>query len=232
MNGKHHYLVPNGITFLSLTCGIVSILLSANGNYVPAGVLILASFILDLLDGYAARVLQAGSEFGLHLDSLVDIVSLGVAPTVLAFKYIEAQGVPMIWVWPACVALTLAGAFRLARFNILPAKESVYEDSVGLTITSAGVTIALAVLSDLAFPLLELPDILFIPFLLAIAVLMVSKISFPSFFWVFADRKRNVVLVGMFAITVYQSDLFVAGFFWNNVFIVFSLLRAGYKSRQ
>lgn len=232
MNGKHHYLVPNGITFLSLACGIVSILLTANGDFVPAGLLILVSFVLDLLDGHFARVLQACSDFGLHLDSLVDMVSLGVAPTVLAFKYSEAEGVPMIWVWPACIALTLAGAFRLARFNVLPPKESIYQDSVGLTITSAGVAVALAVLSGLALPLAELPNFLFIPYLLAVALLMVSQIPFPSFSWVFADRKRTIILLALFAISILQFAVFVAWFFWNNVYLGFSLVRAGYKSRQ
>ncbi|MCB8945001.1 MAG: CDP-alcohol phosphatidyltransferase family protein [Ardenticatenaceae bacterium] len=232
MNSKYRYLIPNGITFLSLTCGLISILLSANGNFVPAGALILTSFVLDLFDGYSARVLKAGSEFGLQLDSLVDMVSLGVAPTVLAFKHIEAEGVPMVWVWPVCLFVALAGAFRLARFNLLPPKESGDKDSVGLTISSGGASIALAVLSDLAFPLIEIPDILYIPFLLIIAILMVSKVAFPSFFWVFSGRKRNMVLIALFAITIYQFTLFNAWFFWNNVYLGVSLARAGYKSRK
>lgn len=232
MNSKYRYIIPNGITFISLTCGIVSILLSANGNFVPAGALILTSFVLDLFDGYSARALKAGSEFGLQLDSLVDMVSLGVAPTVLVFKHLETEALPMIVVWPVCVSIALAGAFRLARFNLLPPKESGSRDSVGLTISSGGATIALAVLSDLARPLVDVPAIWYIPFLLAIAVLMVSKVAFPSVSWVFTGKKRNAFLIAAFAITIYQFSLSNAWFFWNNMYLGVSLARAGYKSWQ
>ena len=68
MNSQYRYLIPNGITFISLTCGIVAILLAATGELVIAGVLILASYILDLFDGASARYLNAGFEFGLQLD--------------------------------------------------------------------------------------------------------------------------------------------------------------------
>ena len=235
MNSKYRYLIPNGITFISLTCGVVSILLSANGNFVPAGALILASFVLDLFDGYSARVLKAGSEFGLQLDSLVDMVSLGVAPTVLVFRHIEMEGVPMVLVWPVCVSVAMAGAFRLARFNLLPAKESGNKDSVGLTISSGGATIALTVLSDLAvpvFPNMSVPAILYIPFLLAVSILMVSKVPFPSVSWVFTGKKRNMFLIAAFAITIHQWHLSNAWFFWNNMYLGVSLARAGYKSWQ
>lgn len=232
MNSKYRYLIPNGITFISLTCGLVSILLSANGNFIPAGALILASFILDLFDGFFARVLKAGSEFGLQLDSLVDMVSLGVAPTVLVFKHIETEGVPMIMVWPVCLSIALAGAFRLARFNLLPPKESGSKDSVGLTISSGGASIALAVLADLGRPVVTIHPFFYVPFLLVITLLMVSKIAFPSFFWVFSNKKRNALLIIAFAVTIYFFTFFNAWFFWNNVYLSISLARVGYKSWQ
>lgn len=232
MNSKYRYLIPNGITFVSLTCGLVSILLASNGNLIPAGALVLASFVLDLFDGYSARVLKAGSEFGLQLDSLVDMVSLGVAPTVLVFKHIEMEGVPMLLIWPVCLSIALAGAFRLARFNLLPPKESGNKDSVGLTISSGGATIALAVLSDLARPLVDVPAILYIPFLLTVSILMVSKVTFPSVSWVFTGKKRNAFLIAAFAITIYQFSLSNAWFFWNNMYLGVSLARAGYKNWQ
>ena len=231
MNSKYRYLIPNGITFISLTCGIISILLSANGTFIPAGALILASFVLDLFDGFSARMLKAGSEFGLQLDSLVDMVSLGVAPTVLVFKFIEGTDVPMILVWPTSVLVALAGAFRLARFNLLPPKETGNKDSAGLTISSGGASIALAVLADIVLPnLIEIPYMFYIPYLIGISLLMVSRIAFPSFFWVFSNRLRTALLIILFTITIAQYSFFNAWFFWNNVYLGVSLARAGYKS--
>ena len=63
------------------------------------------------------------ANFGLQLDSLVDMVSLGVSPMVLVFFHLQNEGIGGPWVWPIVMLIPLAGAFRLARFNLLPAKE-------------------------------------------------------------------------------------------------------------
>ena len=229
-SSKYRYLIPNGITFVSLTCGIVSILLSASNRLYGAGVLILCSYVLDLFDGAAARRLKAGSAFGLQLDSLVDMVRLGTAPAVLGFVHLQNEHVSPVLVWPSVIGFTLAGAFRLARFNLLPPKTSGSKDSMGLTITSGGATLALAVLSDIARPMVELPDVLFIPFILGVAALMVSRVAFPSFGGVFASKRRNLVLVALFGVSIIMStSFFNAWFFWNNTYLVSSLARAGYK---
>ena len=83
-----------------------------------AGLLILASYLIDWCDGAAARLLHASTAFGLQLDSLVDMVSLGLAPAVLLFVY--GLRVAEISPWlsgPVVTLVPLAGAFRLARFN-------------------------------------------------------------------------------------------------------------------
>lgn len=230
MTSKYRYLVPNGITFASLTCGIVAILLAANNKLYPAAVLVLCSYILDLFDGAAARRLQAGSEFGLHLDSLVDMVSLGTAPTVIMFVHLINEEVTPWLIWPTVVFFAIAGAFRLARFNMLPPKASGSKDSTGLTISTGGATLSLAVLSDLSAPMIELPDVVFIPLVLFVAGLMVSTIRFPSFMGIFATRRRNLLLVTMIGISiVITASFFNAWFFWNNTYLGFAIARAGYK---
>jgi phosphatidylserine synthase len=156
-----------------------------------------------------------------------------VAPTVLVFKFVESEGVPMVFVWPVSVLVALAGAYRLARFNLLPPKETGSKDSAGLTISSGGATIALAVLSDIVLPdLVQIPDIFYIPFLLAVSFLMVSKLAFPSFSWVFSNRIRVALLIVLFILTISLYSLFNAWFFWNNIYLGVSLARAGYKSLQ
>ena len=116
-----------------------------------AGLLILASYLIDWCDGALARTLHASTAFGLQLDSLVDMVSLGVAPAVLLFMYgIRVAGVSPWLCGPVVVLVPLAGAFRLARFNLLPPKTTSHTDSVGLTISTGGALLALAVLSNLA----------------------------------------------------------------------------------
>ncbi|MCA9923591.1 MAG: CDP-alcohol phosphatidyltransferase family protein [Anaerolineales bacterium] len=230
MSSKYRYLIPNGITFISLTCGIISILLSAIGHLNPAGALILASYILDLFDGAAARRFKAGSEFGLQLDSLVDMVSLGTAPAVLVFMHLKTEEVSLFWVWPVVVAFPLAGAFRLARFNLLPPKKSGSKDSTGLTISSGGATLALAVLADLATPVINLPDLWFVPLTAIVCALMVSTIPFPSFLWVFSSKRKNAMLIVMFAVSLMFLQFPNAWFMWHNTYLGVSLARASYKS--
>lgn len=228
MNSKYRYLVPNGVTFTSLTCGIVSILLSTTGSFFAAGVLILASYVLDLFDGYLARRLSASSEFGLQLDSLVDMVSLGIAPAVLVFVHARAEGLIAWWVWPVVVLAAMAGAFRLARFNLLPPKETGNTDSVGLTISTGGATMALAVLSDLSISRDLLPEWSLALQTFLVSLLMISRIPFPSFFWVFSGR-RGLIVTGLIIVSTFFIPFFHDWFLWNLVYLVVSLGRAAYK---
>lgn len=233
MKSNLKYLVPNGITFLSLTCGIVAIMLAVTGNLQTAGMLVLTSYILDLFDGAAARYLRAGSAFGLQLDSLVDMVSLGAAPATIAFAHAQNLSLSPVLAWPIIVAFPLAGAFRLARFNLLPAKESGRGDSVGLTISTGGATLALTVLADLSPEFLIFPnqgDNWFLLLILITSLLMVSTIPFPSFMWVFSNRWKNLVLIVLFSISLTITSFFPAWFFWNKTYLGISLARAGYKS--
>lgn len=235
MKSKYRYLIPNGITFTSLTCGIISLFLAVSGELKPAAGLILASYILDLFDGASARYFKAGSEFGLQLDSLVDMVSLGTAPAVLAFVHLQGhQDIPLFWRWSSTAFIPLAGAYRLARFNLLPPKSSGQNDSVGLTITSAGATVALAILASLSPPLRGMPTIpsfWFVLMLFLIGGLMVSRIPFPSFMGVFSSRRKNALLIVLFGISIVLSpSFFNAWFFWNNTYLGVSIAKASYES--
>ena len=223
------YLVPNGISFLSLTCGLVSILAASSNQIALAAGLVLASYILDLFDGAMARRLNAGSEFGLQLDSLVDMVSLGVAPMVVVFFHLQNEGIGGVWVWPVVMLIPLAGAFRLARFNLLPAKEES-RDSMGLTISTGGSTPALAVLTDVAGRSEFIPDWLYVPMVIIMALLMVSTIRFPPFKWLFQQGKISYALVLSAGISIALLGFVNAWWLYNGGYLGVSLARAGYRS--
>lgn len=228
---KARYLLPNAITFLSLACGASAIMLAASGALMAAGVLILASYVLDLLDGEAARRLDAGSPFGVQLDSLVDMVSLGVAPAMLAFFHLQSAGdITPYLLWPATVFYVLAGAFRLARFNLLPIKTG-QTDSIGLTISTAGATLTLAVLSDIANTEEVLANIYFIPILLGLALLMISRLSCPSIVWLFSRWWANLLYMVYFivALIFLQLSFFHVWFLFNSGYLSLAVMRAGYR---
>jgi len=130
--------IPNIVTGFNLLSGCIAISMSMQDNYEVAALLILFCAILDFLDGLLARALNAVSDFGKVFDSLVDVVSFGVAPSVLMFKLMvmsltfndstfnleSADFTENIFILSSFL-ITLFGAIRLARFTATN-KESEY----------------------------------------------------------------------------------------------------------
>ena len=75
--------IPNTITSMNLLCGVLGILSCLKGDVPTAFYLMLAASVFDFCDGLAARVLHAYSPMGKELDSLSDMVSFGVLPSVM-----------------------------------------------------------------------------------------------------------------------------------------------------
>ena len=115
--------IPNGITSLNLFSGCVAIVAAFNGQFqVAAGFIVLAA-IFDFFDGLAARSLKAYSDIGKELDSLADMVSFGVAPSVIFFKLIQVglgfeTGFIASYIPYVAFIIAVFSALRLAKFNI------------------------------------------------------------------------------------------------------------------
>lgn len=118
MNLKAH--VPNLFTIGNLICGSVAVLHIATGfDTTPAVYLILLAAILDLFDGAVARALGADGELGKQLDSLADVVSFGVAPSVIIYNMIASvPDADTTWLKYLAFLNVACAALRLARFNI------------------------------------------------------------------------------------------------------------------
>jgi archaetidylserine synthase len=157
------------ITLISALLGFASIILTFLGQFEISLVLILLAVIADGADGAVARYSGYGV-LGANLDSLADIISFGVAPSVVAFVFLETLGV-LAWI-PASFFL-VCGILRLARFNVAGRKDS-FE---GIPITAGGFIVALFLLANVEVPYKE--DV-FILLLLIISFLMISTISYPK----------------------------------------------------
>lgn len=221
--------VPNLITFISLACGVLAILLSFKGNLYLAGILIIGSAFLDGLDGFSARHLNVQSNLGLQLDSLVDMVSLCIAPIVITFLHLSRRGFTSYWLILPFIFLAWAGAFRLARFNLLPQKSSSNSDSLGLTIGQAGVTLVLAVLSDHSFDKFTIPIWQHIGLILVLSILMASKITFPSLTWFFPSRIQTLTIFLSGAIFMLFLPPTTTLLIFCMGILVISVIRALYK---
>ena len=107
--------VPNFITLLSLSSGFTSIRFSLNGEWEIAIYLILLATIFDFFDGWFARKLKSGSNFGAELDSLSDFVSFGVAPSLLIYLW-STYSLGSLG-WGATLFFVICSSLRLARFT-------------------------------------------------------------------------------------------------------------------
>jgi len=183
------YTIPNSFTALSLLLGVGSIITTQLGDLQLAAWIIVWCGLLDVMDGVSARMLNATSNFGAEFDSMADLVSFGVAPAVLVLNAgLQIGGIEydsgQFWVLMVAVAVfVLAGAMRLARFN-LSSEETPSGWFSGIPITAAGgglissIVLVLIYHDDVAA---VLPLHLYLPVLMfVLALLMISRIRFPK----------------------------------------------------
>jgi len=109
------YLLPNLFTTGALFAGFYAIVQSMNNRFEFAAVAIFIAMVLDGLDGRVARLTHTQSEFGAEYDSLSDMVSFGVAPSLVIYEW-AFRGMGK-WGWFAAFIYCAATALRLARFN-------------------------------------------------------------------------------------------------------------------
>lgn len=216
--GVIRYTIPNSFTALSLLLGLGSIVTTQVGDLEFAAWMIVWCGLLDTMDGLAARLLKATSSFGAEFDSMADLVSFGVAPAILVFNAgLQLAGIEVdsgqFWVLlTACGIFVLAGAMRLARFN-LTTDQPRTGWFTGVPITGAGgglvssMVLVLIHHEDIAslLPLHRyLPIVMFV-----LAILMVSRLRFPK-----AVIRKNMA---------YNIFMFVnvAAIFYCGIFRVF-----------
>lgn len=135
-------VVPNTLTVCNSLCGFSAILIALYAYKSPtmftwngreyeslavAGVIILCAMIFDALDGFAARLFNAASIYGVQMDSLADMVTFAMAPAVLtaitAHIYmpnytLEMKSYQYLFIWACCGLYVACGSLRLATYNV------------------------------------------------------------------------------------------------------------------
>ena len=173
-------VIPNSFTVFNMLAGYMSIVFSVNQkNFVLAAWMIGLAAILDALDGKVARITNSSSKFGVEYDSLADVVSFGVAPSVLIYQFYFINLPHDIGLFFSFFPL-LFGSIRLARFNVQLSGFTKTHFS-GLPIPAAAITIGSYILlvekyfNGEAFPriLMALTAI--------VSLLMVSNVRYEVF---------------------------------------------------
>lgn len=174
--------LPNGLTLANLFFGIFAIVAASRNEYERAAWYIVWGAVCDSLDGRVARATRTGSRFGEELDSLVDALSFGLAPSLMMYFAVLSH---VGWEWMLVFFYVACAVIRLARFNIEQAgrKKTHF---VGLPSPAAGMTLATyywfsnTPLYNQTF-LGALPWQTLLKFLMAgLAFLMISNIPYPA----------------------------------------------------
>lgn len=168
--------IPNIFTFINLSFGILSLLATYKSDYLLASIFIIMAGLVDRYDGRVARYLNVSSDLGKELDSLADLVSFGVAPSVLTFicyNFVNL-GPRGIIGYAILLAFPICGAFRLARYNATEF-DGVFR---GVPITITGAVVALFILITQSNPTnVFIPVIIMVVF----SYLMVSNLELKKF---------------------------------------------------
>ena len=115
MNLKRH--IPNFLTCCNLICGCFGIVFCLEGRNVPAAYFVWIAATFDFFDGFAARMLKVSSPIGKELDSLADMVSFGLLPSLVMYKML--MGVSSSnWIPFIAFLIAVGAALRLAIFNV------------------------------------------------------------------------------------------------------------------
>lgn len=113
--------IPNAITSANLFSGCIGIVFAFNQDLRSAALCILISLFIDFFDGFAARLLKVSGPMGKELDSLADMVSFGVLPSVILFhmaprSFFGYDAFPILSYFAFFIAVF--SAYRLAKFNL------------------------------------------------------------------------------------------------------------------
>jgi len=169
---KGLYLIPSAFTAANIGMGFFSVMASLRGfqlvggatpdlaaaaaHFDSAAIAIGWALLFDMLDGRIARLTKTTTEIGIQLDSIADVVTFGIAPSVLA--YVWGYGTTLVegtdlhrLAWFLSFMFLMCGAFRLARFNVQASRPRILAEGtpkvdkksfVGLPIPVAGGLIA------------------------------------------------------------------------------------------
>lgn len=240
INPKNRQFIPNVFTAINVFCGFLAIVyvlkaefgkMPIDSNFETAAWLIILAAIFDALDGKIARITKTYSEFGIEFDSLADVVSFGVAPSILLYKFyfyrLNEFGIVLSFL------PLLFGSIRLARFNV-QITGFTKTAFIGLPIPSA----AAGIISFLLFGLNE--HLIFsdpfqtlyknwiIPVVVFISILMVSTITYDTLPKISLKKGWvNIIKLGYLITGIILIIIFPRLFFFPIVwfFILFGVIR-------
>lgn len=249
--------IPNLFTLLNLIFGCLAlvftlqngIIISADAEgtdyiNIPEKIIFAAACIglagiVDFLDGFVARLFKATSEMGKQLDSLADVVSFGVAPSMIVYQFLrmslgrEENGIEasMIWLLPAFI-IAAAAAYRLAKFNIDSSQQYGFK---GVPTPAVGILIASLPLiywyTDKEFLVTLLLNKWFLyAVIIVVSYLMVSSLPIMALKFKDYTLKNNMPKLILLAIAV-TAAIFLKWLAVPLVFVAYIIVSLAHKNK-
>ncbi len=184
--------IPNAVTCLNLFSGCLGIVFAFEGKLEWASYSVLIAAIFDFLDGMLARILNAYSNIGKDLDSLADVVSFGVLPSVIIYHLFLGSSSPSTWLNYSAFLIAIFSALRLAKFNN-DIRQT--ENFIGLPTPANAMLIAslpfIAAGENIVSPILQNAIFLSV-FSLGMGLLLISEIHLMSLKFSGVDLTKNL----------------------------------------
>ncbi len=193
------YLLPNLFTTAGLFAGFYGIVSAMNSQFESAAIAIFIAMVMDGMDGRIARLTNTQSDFGVEYDSLADMISFGLAPSLIMYQW-ALSGMGKLG-WLAAFVYTASTALRLARFNAQAASiDKRFFQGLPSPAAAALITGMIWLGETQEFVEVENLTIIAFPITVLAGILMVSNIRFYSFKEI--DFKGRVPFVGILLIVL------------------------------
>ena len=205
--------IPNALTLSNLGLGVLSIVCSMNHEVLWASTFIALATIPDFLDGLVARLLQVSSDVGKDLDSLADLVSFGVAPSIMIFSLQMQYNTG--WIQYVSLIIPIFAALRLAKYNN-DERQSV--EFYGLTTTVTALWLS-------SWPFLieydrHIPETVFVSHFLFLAIPIFASIMMVANFRMFSLKVEKPKMERQSTAICFYYPVFGSlstfWFFWRN----------------
>lgn len=218
------FVVPNLFTLSSVFCGFYAIVIASDDpgptQLYRACIAVFFGIFFDGADGRVARLTRTQSAFGVQLDSLADLVTFGVAPALILYKWglsdLGLGGAVACFVYVAC------GAIRLARFNVLAERApGPMKYFIGVPIPlAAGVMTTLVMFHQRTFATPVTRTLSIVALVLVVSYLMISNVRYRTFKDLKLTRKSLTIvfsLLILFAViaTRVRPTFALLAFFWG-----------------
>jgi CDP-diacylglycerol---serine O-phosphatidyltransferase len=193
--------IPNFLTCCNLLCGALGIVFVLQQRGIPAAYFVWAACVFDFFDGFAARMFKVSSPIGKELDSLADMVSFGVLPSMVMYQLLDAVSTNDYLPYLSFMIAAFS-ALRLAIFNV---DETQSDSFKGLptpanTIFISALPLVIAAGVDWLSNQWLLSIITIIFSLLLVSRIDLFALKFKNFSW--ADNQLRFIFLGMSAVMI------------------------------